>query len=175
MDLPLSLHGPCTALPYLPTRVCLMKSITQASFFLLLAFVGITLLLRHHFLAGTLLMFFRWPLVSVLLAAGMAAFYNRRRLHAAAGLLGALALLGEWGHGYRQRARLTPPESQQEFRILSQNIYFKNRTPRRLIDALLAEAPEVLALQEVTLKWKKRLGPLTQHYPYHRVHATVCI
>ncbi len=149
-----------------------MKTSAHLLFICLILFGATTLLLRHHFLAGTLLMFFRWPVIAALVLLASMALWCRHRLRGSVALLMATALFMEWGHTYRQHAQLGPVlRPSTEVRVLSQNLYFRNTEQHNIIAGLLAEDPDVVALQEVTPSFQQHLRALHERYAYSRVDA----
>ncbi|MBI4577948.1 MAG: endonuclease/exonuclease/phosphatase family protein [Planctomycetes bacterium] len=106
------------------------------------------------------------------------------RLQYAAGLAGLAPLawwaLGRWWGLATLAAALAnvaylapylPPSGAQahaglpRLRLLSCNVYVANATPRRVVDLIEREDPDVVVLLEPLQSWEERLRPITSRYP----------
>jgi endonuclease/exonuclease/phosphatase (EEP) superfamily protein YafD len=61
-----------------------------------------------------------------------------------------------------------PPVTSRGFRLISSNVYLKNRNHKALIDFVREENPDALFIQEANDHWLAALKALDSSYPYSR-------
>lgn len=57
--------------------------------------------------------------------------------------------------------------SDHVLRILEANVLTSNEDPRRLLDLIAEESPDIIVLQEINSRWLSDLAPLESAYPFH--------
>jgi endonuclease/exonuclease/phosphatase (EEP) superfamily protein YafD len=116
---------------------------------------------------------FRWQLGAAAVALLLVAALLRRRGMV---LLAAAALLSQAAPALRTVLRATPAHAAgacdgPALRIATVNLWYANNDPRRLLDWLAANEPDLVALQEVTPAWVDALAATQQAYPYRGLLA----
>lgn len=59
------------------------------------------------------------------------------------------------------------PVSQHTIKVLSANVYFHNRSAKRLLDIVGEESPDIVLLVEYTAAWAAQLDELRVAYPHY--------
>jgi len=67
---------------------------------------------------------------------------------------------------------LSKPSGELEVKIMSYNLFFKNKRPKATLEVIRSSNPDVLFVQELTPKWKSMLDKeLGNIYPYKKIKA----
>lgn len=150
-----------------------MKFNTRShSYFLFIIFTSITLLLgANHWLVGSGLNLSRWFLLTILAYMIYRKNLLKSRLRYI-GLVTIVLLVGQWVYVKANYLKLSSYTGTKEISFLSYNIFFKNGHKEAIVDVILSNDADVVALQEVTPGWQVILnGRLNSKYPYSRTHA----
>jgi len=83
----------------------------------------------------------------------------------------ALLFLFEIGLSIYSKFNVKDPIKSTEIKVMTYNVFFKNKSPNYTIKLILKENPDILFVQELTPKWatilNKKLG---NNYPYKLLH-----
>ena len=135
-------------------------------------------LLWDHFLVGIGFALLRWPALA--LAGVLALVVTRptsartRRLVLGCAVVVALLHGGDLITGSLARARTIAPEGGRPITVLAYNLLFRGGVPEDTLEVIARSDADVLALQEITPAWHRRLEDrLKARYPHRRVYAHV--
>jgi endonuclease/exonuclease/phosphatase (EEP) superfamily protein YafD len=109
----------------------------------------------------------QYVVVDALLA--VACVLQRKRISSLA--LAACAVLSAWPVlpyvALPIDAVASAPVSQQTVKILSANVFFHNRSAKRLLEMVKEESPDVVLLVEYTAAWAAQVDELRAAYPHY--------
>lgn len=144
-----------------------MKQITVKFIFLITALGG---LLQYFMLPGIFwnLCFPLLPIVLIFYALR----YKKRSTIKYSAILIALLFILELGCYLFGTERLSSPEGNQELKVLTYNLYFKNQNHKDVLQVINRSDPDILFVQELTPQWKVSLDQgLGGRYPHKSVKA----
>lgn len=133
----------------------------------------LTLLGRNHFILGTILGVLRWVYfgLSVVLLIWHYRRGSSKHFKIALSVV-LLFVMVEWSWIALNHQKLKNGNFSQELSVMSYNLYFRNQYPLQSISNIVANKPDVLALQELTPNWKQQLDKaLGSTYPYKKCIA----
>ncbi len=143
------------------------RNVSHLLFGCIIIMVLCMLLFRHHFLWGTVLMGTRWVWAGFLFFLSLMVKDMPRKGIA---FFCLLLLFAEWYWDVSQHYRLpdtTANTAPMNVKIMTYNLFFKNRRPDLSLRLIKKQMPDILALQELTPQWEELLSrELSTLYPY---------
>jgi endonuclease/exonuclease/phosphatase (EEP) superfamily protein YafD len=130
---------------------------------------------QNHFILGSVWLFTQ-AILGVLLLLGMIYLRKNNKLRLLLLFAFLMVLLDKGYHHFmaapsyqfNQIQQITPTP----LRVLTFNLYFKNKRPETNIQAILTQDADLVFCQEITPQWVQLLNTsLTSKYPFHKVIA----
>ncbi len=144
-------------------------------YFFISIFSIILIVFRSHFVLGSILIFSRWILVFILLLGIL--FYKKRKSKKVfiPIIFTFILLLTDWAfdkyHTAQTFAFLESTKT-QTLKVMTFNLYFRNKDPNVCINTILEYAPDLVFCQEITPDLKNVLDKnLIKKYPFYKVLA----
>lgn len=143
---------------------------------ILLAWVTIGLMMRSDFFLGSAFALSRWPMFVFCMTLGVLLLRRKRRFSPLVCLIAVLLILGEWAYTQATVRRLPSQRylkgEQQRFSVLTYNLLFRGGTPRISLETIRDNPVDLVAVQEMTPAWRKRLDRiLGQTHKYNALSS----
>jgi len=123
--------------------------------------------LFQKFLLTGLIWNFLFPYIQIIiLALIIKSSRKSKTLIACSTIIGLLVIL-DFGFRIYSNTNINSSGTEKEMKIMSYNLYFKNRTPMKTISVIKKANPDILFVQELTPNWKNEINKSLGHiYKY---------
>ncbi|MEM6261968.1 MAG: endonuclease/exonuclease/phosphatase family protein [Bacteroidota bacterium] len=127
---------------------------------------------KYHFLLGSLLGLFQWPIIII---AGLILWRKRKtglkNIHKILLVVTTLLLLN-WGYEQARRIGFEGVAgTEKEVSILTYNLFFKNTYPQQILNEINSTDADILIVQELTSKWNDHLSrQVYSKYPFRKTY-----